>query len=189
MSTTSAIPSRPSSVRTAIYDMNLLGALRAGLIGAIAITIYMFVVPRALGIPQMDIGITIGRLFAGNDSDGALYWIGWTLWHMVNGVVYVLPFALVVWIMRFVSTRLFGMWWQVDIFMGFLFGLVLLNVGPMWSIPMMLADTPEVQARSLTNPGIYMLDLNLGWLPALVDLGAHSLHGCLVGLLYKQRGV
>ena len=119
----------------------------------------MFVVPRALGIPQMDIGITIGRLVEGNDNYGPLFWIGWTLWHMVNGIAYVIPFAMVVWLIRQTTTRLFGMWWQSDIFMGFVFGLVLLNVGPMWTIPMMLADTPEVQARGLTNPGIYMLDL------------------------------
>jgi hypothetical protein len=182
------IPAPTTFLKTLLYELNLRSALWAGVVGAVAMTVYMFVVPRALGIPQMDIGITIGRLCDPNDSYGLSYWVGWTLWHVVNAVIYVFPYALVIWLLRQASVRLFGVWWQSDVFTGFLFGLVLLNIGPMWTIPMMLAETPEVQARGLTNPGIYMLDLGLGWLPALVDFGAHSLHGCLVGILYKQRG-
>ena len=150
-------------------------------------TSYMFVVPRLLGIPQMDIGITIGRLCDPSDSYGLAYWTGWTLWHVVNAVIYVVPFGLVVWIVRQITTRLFGVWWQVDVFNGFLFGLVLLLLGPMTGVPSMLADLPQVTERGLTNPGFFMLDLHLGLLPALVDLGAHSFHGCLVGWFYKLR--
>jgi hypothetical protein len=180
------IPARPSFLKNAFHEMNFPSALRAGVVGAVAITVYMFVVPRALGIPQMDIGVIIGAVFF-DPTYGPLFWVGWTLWHMVNGIVYVIPFAIVVWIVRQVTTRLFGVWWQSDVFMGFVFGVVLLTLGPMTSIPSMLADLPELKEQGLTNPGWFMLDLKLGWLPALVDLGAHSFSGCLVGFLYKQR--
>jgi hypothetical protein len=179
----------PSLAASILYDLNLWSAFRAGLIGAVGMTVYMFMVPRLLGIPQMDIGITIGRLCDSSDSYGLAYWTGWTLWHVVNAVIYVVPFGLVVWIVRQISTRLFGVWWQVDVINGFLFGLVLLLLGPMTGVPSMLADLPEVTERGLTNPGFFMLGLGLGWLPALVDLGAHSLHGCLVGYFYKLRDV
>ena len=105
----------------------------------------------------MDIGITIGRLCDPSDSYGLAYWTGWTLWHVVNAVIYVVPFGIVVWIVRQITVRLFGMWWQVDVINGFLFGLVLLLLGPMTGVPSMLADMPEVTERGLTNPGFFML--------------------------------
>jgi hypothetical protein len=175
---------RPSTfVKGMIHDLNLLSALRAGLWGAVAMTIYMFVVPRVLGIPQMDIGIIIGAIF--DPTYGPLFWVGWMLWHVLNAVIYVFPYALVMWLMRQVTSRTLGIWWQSDLFSGFVFGVILLTAGPMTSIPMMLRDI--TQEKGLTNPGWFMLDLHLGLLPAFVDLGAHTLHGCLVGILYKQR--
>jgi hypothetical protein len=181
-----AVAAKRMSMSRALHEMNLRSALRAGLVGAVAITVYMFAVPRALGIPQMDIGIIVGAVWF-DPTYGPLYWLGWTLWHMVNGIAYVIPFAIVVWLIRQITTRLLGVWWQSDVFMGFVYGAVLWSLGPMTSIPSMLAGMPELTRLGLTNPGWFMLDLQLGWWPAIVDLGSHLLSGGLVGLLYKQR--
>jgi hypothetical protein len=157
------------------YIFNWPSAARAALLAAAAITLYMLFVPRLLGIEQMDIGITVGRLTDPSGGGGAF--LGRVAWHVGNGLVYVIPYAAVLVCVQRQSTARTGA----------VFGVVLWLVGPMLLIPILLTFHPRVWSGELTNPGIFMLALGLGWKPAAVDLGAHLIHGILAGGSYKHR--
>jgi hypothetical protein len=69
---------------------------------------------------------------------------------------------------------------------GAIFGVTLWFVGPMLILPALLDLAASVRAGELTNPGLFMLALGWGWLPAAVDLTAHLVHGILSGAIYQH---
>lgn len=139
-----------------------------------AITLYMFFIPRMLGIEEMDIGITIGAI---SDPDGgAGAFLGRMAWHVGNGLIYVFIYAAVLLFLQKQSTA-----WR-----GLVFGGCLWLVGPMTLVPVLLNLHPQVYSGEWTNPGIFMLSLGAGWKPAAIDLVAHLTHGLLTGAIYKH---
>jgi hypothetical protein len=156
------------------FAINWSRAALAAIVAASAITLYMMFVPRLLGIEQMDIGITIGNMV--DPSGGIGFFLARVAWHVGNGILYVFPYAFI----------LFRLKKQSTVWTGIPFGMFLWLVGPMLLIPLRLNVNPLVQAAHLTHPGVFMLSLGLGLYPAVVDLGAHLIHGMLAGLVYKH---
>ena len=146
----------------------------AALLAAGAITLYMLALPRWLGIEEMDIGITVGRLV--DPSGGIADVLTRVAWHVGNGLIYLPAYAVTLVLLRRQSTAWTGM----------VFGVFLWLVGPMSLIPLLLDLDPLVRSGALTNPGIFMRALGLGWEPATVDLGAHLTHGVLAGVVYRH---
>jgi hypothetical protein len=146
----------------------------AALLAAGAITLYMLALPRWLGIEEMDIGITIGRLV--DPSGGIADVLARVAWHVGNGLIYIPVYAVILVRLRRQSSAWTGM----------VFGVCLWLVGPMLLVPVLLDLNPLVRSGALTNPGVFMLPLGLGWVPAIVDLGAHLTHGILAGVMYKH---
>jgi hypothetical protein len=158
-----------------VFAVDWLSAARAATLAALAITVYMMFVPRWLGYEEMDIGITVGELTAFGRERLAL--LSRLAWHFGNGLVYVAVYAIVL--------RRLGQ--QSNLGTGVIFGIILWLVGPMLLIPLLLNLAPAVSWGLLTNPGIFMLDLGLGWKPAVTDLGAHLVHGIVTGVVYKHK--
>jgi hypothetical protein len=149
--------------------------IRAAVVAAAAITLYMMFIPQSLGIKEMDIGISVGRML--DLTGGVVAFLGRIAWHVVNGLVYLPIYALILLRLRRQSNALTGA----------VFGVVLWLLGPMLLVPLLLNLHPAVASGHLTNPGVFMLSLGLGWTPALVDIGAHLTHGILAGVVYKHR--
>lgn len=150
------------------YSLNWPRAVAAALAAAAAITVYMLTVPRWFGVPEMDIGLTIGALM--DAGDGPLATFGRLAWHVGNGIVYVLIYAAV--LRRFQR--------QSSATTGAIFGVLLWFAGPMLLIPAVL------NAMGIANPGLFMVSLGWGLTPALLDLGAHLVHGVIAGSIYKH---
>lgn len=170
-----SFPERIGMAKQHEYSFDGRSALLAAAVAALAITAYMLIVPRALGIEQMDIGITVGAMVGPEGSLAAT--MTRVAWHVGNGLVYVFAYAAILAYWQKQSTLLTGV----------AFGVVLWAAGPMTTIPMALDLHPLVQSGRLVNPGIFMQSLGLGWEPAAVDLGAHLVHGILTGVVYKHR--
>jgi len=158
----------------ASFVLNWLSLAAAALLAAVAITLYMLLLPRWLGIEQMDIGITVGRLV--DPSGGVADVLTRVAWHVGNGMIYLPAYAVVLVRLHRQSTAWTGM----------VFGVCLWLAGPMLLIPVLLNLDPLVRSGALTNPGVFMRALGLGWEPATVDLGAHLTHGLLAGVAYKH---
>jgi hypothetical protein len=112
-------------------------------------------------------------------SDGVGALLGRLNWHIDNGLIYVPVYA---WVLLRLQR-------QSRVGTGIIFGVILWLLGPMLSVPMLLNLDPRVIAGELTNPGVFMLKLGHGWAPAFIDLGAHLVHGILVGVICKHRVV
>jgi hypothetical protein len=154
------------------YAMNWPSAFLAALAAGMSITLYMLYVPRWLGMEQMDIGLTIAGMVA--PAGGAWAFPSRFAWHLGIGSIAVLLYAVLLRYWQKQST------WAT----GAGFGVFLWLAGPMSLIPILLNGGPE-----LSHPGIFMLDLGLGWTPAMIDLGAHLVHGMVAGVVYKHRRV
>jgi hypothetical protein len=151
--------------------LNWPSVVLAALVAASAITVYMMCIPRLLGVEQMDIGIPVGRM--ADPSGGPVALLARLAWHLGNGMVYVFAYAAILGYFRKQSTA-----WT-----GSVFGVTLWLAGPMLLVPILLNLHPGIRSGALTNPGVFMLALGLGWKPALIDLGAHLTHGILVGVI------
>lgn len=146
----------------------------AALAAAAAITIYMMSIPRLLGVEAMDIGITIGAM--ADPAGGLGAWLVRIAWHVGHGLAYVPVYAAIL------------LWFRVESSArtGVAFGVFLWLAGPMLLIPILL-NRPWLGSGEATHPGIFMLALGLGWKPAVIDLGAHLIHGTIAGVICKHR--
>jgi hypothetical protein len=165
----------PWSHRRHCFAFNWPAALRAALVASAGITLVMLTVPRLLGCEQMDHGIVVGAILA--PQGGPAAFLVRVAWHMVNAWVWTLGYAAILWLLQR----------QSAVWTGSLYGLALWFVGPMMVIPVLLDLVPEVRSGVLKNPGLFMLPLGMGLLPACVDLFAHQVHGVLSGWVYKHR--
>lgn len=151
------------------YEFNWPSALLASMAASVAISVYMLIIPKWLGMEDMDIGLTIAGLVALDGQDVTLFTR--IAWHIANGILYVLVYAGV---LRYRQK-------QSTVGAGAFFGVLLWLTGPMLLFPFLLG------LWGVTNPGIFMLDLGHGWVPSAVNLGAHLLHGIVAGAIYKHR--
>lgn len=146
--------------------MSILGAIFAGLIGTVVISIVMAMAPK-MGMPKMDIVGMLGTMFSetGNRT------LGW-LMHLMMGVVFALVYAFL-WSVGVVSLS-----WLT----GLLFGVVhWLIVGLMMAvIPMMHAG---IRSGRVAAPGLYMTNSG-GAMAFMGGLVGHMVFGLVVALVY-----
>src|SRR5262249_18422793 len=147
------LKSRPAGSDPA-YAFNWSSLTLAAVVASAAITLYMMFIPRSLGIKEMDIGITVGQ--AVREGGNVAFFPARLAWHVVNGRIYLVPYAAILLLLRRQSTA--GT--------GIVFGVFLWLVGPMLLVPIVLNLYPAVASGELTHPGVFMLRLGQGLKPA-----------------------
>ena len=146
--------------------MNALGAIVAGLVGTIVMSLVMAMAP-IMGMPKMDI---VGMLGSMLTKDGNTT-LGWVM-HLMMGIVFALIYA--------------GSWGlhigAATLAFGLLFGVVQwLIVGLMMGgVPMLHAG---IKAGSVQTPGVYMISAG-GTLAFMGGLIGHAIYGLVVALVY-----
>jgi hypothetical protein len=146
--------------------MNIIGAIVAGLVGTVVISMLMAMGPR-MGMPKMAIWEMLGSMFSKEGNVG----LGWVM-HFMMGVVFAIIYAAL-WAAGIGSATWVG---------GVVFGAVhWLIVGlVMGGVPMMHVG---IKAGTIQAPGVYML--NAGGMMAFVGgLIGHVLYGLVVALVY-----
>jgi len=145
--------------------MNILGAVVAGVVGTIVISMLMAMGPK-MGMPKMAIWEMLGSMFDKDGKNG----LGWTI-HFMMGVIFAIVYA-VLWKAGIGSATVGS---------GLIFGLVhFLVVGVMMGgMPMMHAG---IKAGTVQAPGVLML--NSGVMGFMGGLIGHALYGVVVALVY-----
>lgn len=146
--------------------MNIIGAIVAGIVGTIVITIIMAMAPK-MGMPDMDMVGTLGSMFDknGNRTVGLVI-------HLMMGAIFAIIYA--------------ALWnaglGSVSILWGILFGIGhWLVVGlVMAGMPMMHAG---IKAGAVDAPGVYMIN-NGGIMAFIGGLMGHVIYGLVVALIY-----
>ncbi len=146
--------------------MNIVGAVVAGIIGTLIISMVMAMGPK-MGMPKMDIVGMLGSMFNPNGNTP----LGWVI-HLMMGVVFAIIYAAL-WSFGFGSATVVG---------GLLFGVVhWFVVGTMMgAMPMMHAG---IKAGQTSAPGILMLN-NGGLMGFMGGLIGHAIYGIVVALIY-----
>ncbi|MFW5942389.1 MAG: hypothetical protein ACOCXI_11345 [Chloroflexota bacterium] len=146
--------------------MSVLGAIVAGVVGTIVITIVMRMAPQ-MGMPKMDIVGMLGSMFSpeGNRT------LGWAM-HLMMGVVFALIYAL----LWGAGVGNVGLLW------GAIFGAAhwLVAGAMMGGMGMMHAG---VKAGAIETPGMFMLN-NGGMMAFMGGLIGHVIFGLVVALVY-----
>lgn len=146
--------------------MSILGAIVAGLVGTVVITLVMKMAPQ-MGMPKMDMVGMLGSMFSpeGNRVVGLGI-------HLMMGVVFALIYALL-WSAGVGSA---GLLW------GAIFGVGhwLVAGAMMGGMGMMHAG---VKAGTVEAPGIFMLN-NGGAMAFMGGLVGHVIFGLVVALVY-----
>lgn len=146
--------------------MSVLGAIVAGVVGTIVITIVMRMAPQ-MGMPKMDIVGMLGSMFSpeGNRT------LGWAM-HLMMGVVFALIYAL----LWSAGVGNVGLLW------GAIFGAAhwLVAGAMMGGMGMMHAG---VKAGTMEAPGVFMLN-NGGMMAFMGGLIGHVIFGLVVALVY-----
>lgn len=146
--------------------MNILGAIVAGLLGTIIITMVMNMAPQ-MGMPKMDIVGMLGSMFSpeGNRTMGMAM-------HMMMGIVFAIIYALL-WNAGLGSVGLLwgalfgaGHWIVAGTMMG---GMSMMHAG--------------VKAGTVEAPGVFMLN-NGGIMAFMGGLIGHVIFGLVVALVY-----
>ena len=146
--------------------MNIIGAIVAGLVGTIAISMVMMMAPR-MGMPKMAIWEMLGAMFSAEGNVA----LGWMM-HLMMGVIFGLIYA-----------ALWGVGiGSVSAASGLLFGIVhWLVVGLMMGgMPMMHAG---IRAGAVSAPGVFMVK-NGGMMSFMGGLIGHAIFGVVVALVY-----
>jgi uncharacterized membrane protein YagU involved in acid resistance len=146
--------------------MNIIGAIVAGLVGALIFSLVMMMAPQ-MGMPKMAIWETLGAMFS---PDGNVS-LGWVM-HLMMGLIFGIIYAAL-WTAGLGSVTVVG---------GLIFGIVhWLVVGLMMGgMPMMHAG---IKAGTVSTPGVYMLN-NGGMKSFMGGLIGHIIFGVVVALVY-----
>ena len=146
--------------------MNIIGAIVAGLVGTIIISMVMMMAPK-MGLPKMAIWEMLGAMFS-PDGNVAL---GWAM-HLMMGIVFGLIYAAL-WAAGLGS---------VSVVSGLIFGIVHWLVAGlmMGGMPMMHAG---IKAGAVSAPGVFMLK-NGGLMGFMGGLMGHAIFGVVVALVY-----
>jgi hypothetical protein len=146
--------------------MSILGAIVAGLIGTVVITMVMNMAPQ-MGMPKMDIVDMLGSMFSpqGNRT------LGWVM-HLMMGAVFAIIYALL-WNAGLGSVSLLwgalfgaGHWIVAGTMMG---GMSMMHAG--------------VKAGTVEAPGVFMVN-NGGVMAFMGGLIGHIIFGLVVALVY-----
>jgi hypothetical protein len=146
--------------------MNIFGAVVAGIIGTIVITVVMAMSPK-MGMPKMDIVGMLGSMF--NPEGNRTLGMGM---HLMMGVVFAIIYAL----LWNAGIGTVGLVW------GAIFGVVhwLIAGAMMGGMPMMHAG---IKAGTVNAPGLFMLH-NGGVMAFMGGLMGHIIYGLVVALVY-----
>ena len=146
--------------------MNIIGAIIAGIVGTLVITMVMEMAPK-MGMPKMDMVGMLGAMFS-PESNRTL---GMAI-HLMMGVVFAIIYALL-WNLGIGSQ---GLLW------GAIFGIGhwLIAGSMMAGMPMMHAG---IKAGVIEAPGIFMFK-NGGIMAFMGGLMGHIIFGLVVALVY-----
>ena len=146
--------------------MNIIGAIVAGLIGTVIISMIMMMAPK-MGMPKMAIWEMLGSMLSPTGN----VMMGWVM-HFVAGAVFAIIYAIL-WSAGIGS---------VGIVSGIVFGIIhWLVVGLMMgAMPMMHAG---IKSGSVQAPGVFMLS-NGGMMAFMGGLMGHAIYGVVVALVY-----
>jgi uncharacterized membrane protein YagU involved in acid resistance len=136
--------------------MNVAGAVIAGLVGTVVMTMLMVVAP-AMGMPKMDIVGMLGSMFT--SSKGTATVVGWVV-HLMMGIIFAIIYALV-WSLGIGSTT-----WLWGLIFGAVHAIVAIVMMPM--MMRMHPRPPQVAAGPMTMVGQLMGHLVFGLVVALV---------------------
>ena len=145
--------------------MNIIGAIVAGLVGTVVISMLMAMGPR-MGMPKMAIWEMLGTMFSKEGNVG----LGWIM-HFMMGVIFAIIYAAL-WAAGVGSAT----WLNGAIFGAVHFVIAGLAMGGM---PMMHAG---IKAGTVKAPG--MLMLNVGVMGLMGGLIGHIVYGLVVALVY-----
>jgi hypothetical protein len=146
--------------------MNVLGAIVAGIVGTIVMTMVMVLAPK-MGMPKMDIVGMLGSMLSPESNR-----LVGMMMHFMMGVVFAIVYALL-WNAGIGTASL--LW-------GLIFGAAhwLISGAMMGGVPMMHAG---VKAGAVNAPGVYMTN-NGGVLAFMGGLIGHVIFGLVVALVY-----
>lgn len=146
--------------------MSVLGAIIAGLVGTVIISMVMNMAPQ-IGMPKMDIVGMLGSMFSpeGNRT------LGWAM-HLMMGVMFAIIYAL----LWNAGLGTVGLLWRA------LFGAGhwIVAGASMGSMSMMHAG---VKAGAIEAPGVFMVN-NGGVMAFMGGLIGHIIFGLVVALVY-----
>lgn len=146
--------------------MNIVGAIVAGLVGTVIMSMVMMMAPK-MGIPKMAIWEMLGSMFS-PDGNGASGWVMHLMMGVIFGIVYAALWAVGIGSATVISGALFGLvhWLIVGVMMG--------------AIPMIHAG---IKAGSVSTPGVFMLNSG-GMMAFMGGLIGHIIFGVVVALVY-----
>ena len=146
--------------------MNVVGAIVAGLVGTVIISMVMMMGPK-MGMPKMAIWEMLGSMFS-PDGNVALGWVMHLMMGIIFGIVYADLWAVGIGSATATSGALFGLvhWLMVGVMMG--------------AIPMLHAG---IKAGSVSTPGVFMLNSG-GMMAFMGGLIGHVIFGVVVALVY-----
>jgi hypothetical protein len=146
--------------------MNVLGAVVAGLVGTMAISMVMAMAPK-MGMPKMDIVDMLSTMFGKPNLP-----MGWMM-HFMMGIVFALIYSF------FWSVGVGSSTWLNGLIFGAVHWLVVGMV--MGMIPMMHAG---VKSGVVKAPGLWMTN-NGGMMAFVGGLMGHMVFGLVVVLIYN----
>ena len=145
--------------------MNIIGAIVAGVVGTIVMSMIMVMAPK-MGMPKMAIWEMLGSMFNKNGNNV----LGWVI-HFMMGVIFAIIYAAL-WAAGIGSATLLS---------GVIFGVVHFLIAGlmMGGMPMMHAG---IKAGTVKAPGVLML--NSGVMGLMGGLIGHVIYGLVVALVY-----
>ena len=146
--------------------MNVLGAIIAGLVGTVAISMVMAMAPK-MGMPKMDIVDMLSTMFGKPNR-----MLGWMM-HFMMGIIFALIYAFI-W-----SAGIGSPTWLNGLIFGAIHWLVVGMV--MGMIPMMHAG---IKSGAVQAPGLWMTN-NGGMMAFVGGLMGHLAFGLVVVLIYN----
>lgn len=146
--------------------MNVLGAIIAGLVGTVAISMVMGMAPR-MGMPKMDIVDMLSTMFGKPNRT-----LGWMM-HFMMGIIFALIYSFA-WSLGVGSAT-----WLNGLIFGAVHWLVVGMV--MGMIPLVHAG---IKSGAVQAPGLWMTN-NGGMMAFVGGLMGHMVFGLVVALIYN----
>lgn len=146
--------------------MNIIGAIVAGVVGTIVMSMIMLMAPK-MGMPKMAIWEMLGSMFS-KDGNNVLGWAMHFMMGVIFAIIYAALWAFGVGSATWVNGLVFGAvhWLIAGLMMG--------------GVPVMHAG---VKAGTVKAPGLYMT-ADGGMMSFVGGLIGHAVYGLIVALVY-----